>query len=144
MTGMLDKDMIRTLIRDVIADEVKAMKAGKGAAAPATAVRIASDADLAGFAREVLRLAEDPQTRAAILAGRHAFHLAGVQGVAATAGAAAAMQSHRIDKGVVTESVIAKLGKGISRLLLGPGVSITPLARDKAKARNISVERIGQ
>lgn len=140
----MDKDLIRTLIRDVIAEEVKAMKAGKGAAVPAAAatIRIGSDGDLANFARDVLRLAEDPQVKAAILAGRHPFHLVGATSSAPAASATG--QSHRIDKGVVTEAVIAKLGKGTTRLLLGAGVSITPLARDKAKARNISVERIGQ
>jgi hypothetical protein len=140
----MDKDLIRTLIRDVIAEEVKAMKADKGAAAVVAPVRMASDADLVAFARDVLRLAEDAQTRAAILAGRHPFHLAGPAQRTSHPPAAAPAQSHRIDKGVVTESVIAKLSSGVARLLLGPGVSITPLARDKAKARNISVERIGQ
>lgn len=138
----MDKNLIRTLIRDVIAEEVTAMKAGKGATVPvAAAVCIANDADLAGFARDVLRLAEDPQVKAAILAGKHAFHLAGARQILT---ATSAPQSHRIDKGVVTEAIVVKLSQNVTRLLLGPGVSITPLARDKAKARNISVERIGQ
>ncbi|WP_374369836.1 hypothetical protein [Dongia sp.] len=141
---MLDKDMIRYLIRDVIAEEVRNLKAGKVSMPPVT--RIASDADLAAFARDVLHLAEDPKIRAAILAGRHPFHLAGdARATTVTAAhTSAAQSSHRIDKGVVTESVIAKLSKDITRLLLAPGVSVTPLARDKAKARNISIERIGQ
>ena len=139
----MDKDLIRSLIRDVIAEEVKAMKAGKLPALPATSVRIASDADLAAFAKDVLRLAADPKVRAAIEAGRHPFQLAGSMPNSAP-NAAPSGQSHRVDKGVVTETVIAKLAKGVSRLILAPGVSITPLARDKAKARNISVERIGQ
>lgn len=138
----MDKNLIRNLIRDVIAEEVKAMKAGKSPSTVASSVRIGSDADLVAFAKDVLRLAEDPQIRAAIQAGRHPFHLTG--GSAPASAPAATGQSHRIDKGVVTETIIARLGKGVSRLLLGPGVSITPLARDKAKARNISVERIGQ
>jgi hypothetical protein len=143
--SIMDKDLIRKLIRDVITEEVKAMKTGKASAAAPAAVRIASDADLAAFAKDVLRLAQDPATRAAIEAGRHPFHLAGAAQATASAPAAAPSgQTHRVDKGVVTETVIVKLSKGISRLVLGPGVSITPLARDKAKARNISVERIGQ
>ncbi|MBK8159053.1 MAG: hypothetical protein IPK59_09910 [Rhodospirillaceae bacterium] len=142
---MIDKNLIRSLIRDVIAEEVTALKAGKSATtAPAASIRIGSDADLVAFARDVLRLAEDPQIRAAIQAGRHPFHLAGQASAMSAPATSSATQSHRIDKGVVTEAVIAKLGKGVSRLLLGTGVSITPLARDKAKARNISVERIGQ
>lgn len=143
--GMLDKDTIRALIRDVIAEEVRHIKAGKAPAASA-AIRIASDADLAAFARDVLQLAEDPKVRAAIQAGKHPFHLVGTASPVAAAPASQSprVESHRIDKGVVTEAVIAKLPKGVSRLLLAAGVSITPLARDKAKARNISIERIGQ
>ena len=93
----------------------------------------------------------EPQAQGwpAIAAGRHPFHLAG----AAPSPASSAMSSqridthrvdtHRIDRGVVTEAVIGKLPKGTQRLVLAAGVSITPLARDKAKARNISIERIG-
>lgn len=138
----MDRDLIRSLIRDVIAEEVKSAKAGKVPGISAAPVRITGDADLAAFAKDVLRLADDPKVRADIQAGRHAFRLAEDAPPAVSGGSPG--QSHRIDKGVVTESVIAKLGKSVSRLLLGAGVSITPLARDKAKARNISVERIGQ
>lgn len=139
--------MIRTLIRDVIAEEVRHLKAKHAAAPAGEAVSIRSDADLAAFARRVLELAEDPKTRAAIASGRHPFHLAG--GAASPAAVSAhpidshRTDSHRIDKGVVTEAVIGKLPKGTQRLVLGAGVSITPLARDKARARNISIERIG-
>ena len=139
---MLDKNAIRTLIRDVIAEEVRHLKGGNGAAA-ASSVTIASDADLAAFARQVLVLAEDPGLRAAIMGGRHPFSLAR-QGSAAPTDSVAAAADHRIDKGVVTETAIAKLPKGVSRLLLGAGVSITPLARDKARSRNISIERVEQ
>lgn len=145
---MLDKDIIRSLIRDVIAEEVKHLKGnGAGAAANAPApqpTRIATDADLAAFASHVLRLAADPKIRAAIEAGRHPFRLIGGQDVSAPVSAPAAGQSHRIESGVVTETMIAKLPAEVRRLLLGPGVSITPLARDRTKARNISVERIRQ
>jgi hypothetical protein len=142
MTGMIDKDIIRSLIRDVIAEEVKSLRQGVTPSAPQS-VRIANDVDLANFAREVLRLAGDPSIRAAIEAGRHPFRLAG-NAQATAAPIASSVQSHRIESGVVTEAVLAKLPPGIGRLLLGSGVSITPLARDKAKSLNISVERIRQ
>lgn len=142
MTGMLDKNILRSLIRDVIAEEVRNVKAGlKGG--ETAAIRIASDADLAAFAKLVLALAEDPKVRAAIQAGRHPFHLAGGSMAPMPAASAPASDSHRIDKGVVTESTIARLPKGTTRLVVAAGVSVTPLARDKAKARNISIERIG-
>ncbi len=142
---MLDKDTIRSLIRDVITQEVRHLKGSQAAPSP-SAVTIASDADLAAFAKQVLVMAEDSTLRAAILAGSHHFSLA--RHVSAAAGAphtpAPAAAHHRIEKGVVTESVIARLPKGVTRLELAAGVSITPLARDKARSRNISIERVGQ
>lgn len=141
---MIDRNLIRSMIGDVIAEEVKALKSGKNGSSPANFALPAGSSDLATFARDVLRLAEDPQTRAAILAGRHPFHRAGPAPAISTLAATPAGQSHRIDGGVVTEAVICRLGSGVTCLLLGQGVSITPLARDKARARNISVERIGQ
>lgn len=140
---MLDRNMIRTLIRDVVAEEVGHLKRDQAAASEPKAVTIAGDADLADFARHVLVLAEDPGVRAAIMGGRHPFSLAR-QGSAPPNASVAAAADHRIDKGVVTEAVIAKLPKGVTRLLLGTGVSITPLARDKARSRNISIERAEQ
>lgn len=140
---MLDKNTLRTLIRDVIAEEVRHVKAGLKPADTGS-VRITSDADLAAFAKSVLTLADDPKIRAAIQAGRYPFHLAGSSAApAAVTTSAPASETHRIDKGVVTESSIARLPKGTTRLVVAAGVSVTPLARDKAKARNISIERIG-
>ena len=55
---------------------------------------------------------------------------------------APAAQSHRIDSGVVTESTLNKLPRGLSRLLLGPGVTVTPLAKDRARALGLTFERI--
>lgn len=145
---MIDPATLRQLIRDVIAEEVKALKAGRPTAALATspattAVRIASDADLAAFARQVLLLAEQPAVRAAILAGQARFTLAGAAPTPSAPGTQSQGGTHRVDKGVVTESLIGQLPAGITRLLLGPGVSLTPLARDKAKARHLSIERTG-
>jgi hypothetical protein len=148
---MIDPATLRRLIRDVIAEEVAALKAARGAPAPtasipsvpATPVRLASDADLAAFARQVLLLAEQPEMRAAILAGQHRFTLAGAAPTSSPAAQAQAGGTHRVDKGIVTERLIGQLPAGITRLLLGPGVSLTPLARDKAKARHLSIERTG-
>jgi hypothetical protein len=142
---MIDPALLRSLIRDVIAEEVKALKAGQKGASPASTVepvRIASDAELAAFAKQVLTLAEAPAVKAAILAGSHPFRLAtSGAGQSACGTAHQAGQSHRIDKGVITENAILKLPAGVSRLVLGPEVSVTPLAKDKAKSRNISIER---
>ncbi len=142
---MLDGNELRALIRDVIATEIAAVKrAAAPAAKPRPAehrVRIANDADLAAFARQVLNLANDPATRSAIADGSFRFRL---EGGAATAPAASApaSASARIDKGVVTETMLLKLPKGTKRLQVGASVSVTPLARDKASSLGITIERM--
>lgn len=152
---MLDKNTLRHLIRDVIAEEVAAIKSQRPSTAglPTMSVAIATDADLIRFAQTVLRLADEPRNKEAILAGKYPFQLTGTAGTTArsqtNATPAAAIirgggQSHRIDKGLVTEAVLAKLPPGTKHLILAAAVNITPLARDKAKALNISIERIGQ
>ncbi|GAB2175025.1 hypothetical protein [Dongia sp. agr-C8] len=141
---MLDGKELRALIRDVIATEIAAVKrdAAPVKAAPAEhRVRIANDADLAAFARQVLSLAGDPATRSAIANGSYRFTL---EGGAATAPmpAAPASASSRIEKGVVTETLLLKLPKGTKRLQVGAQVSVTPLARDKASSLGITIERM--
>jgi hypothetical protein len=164
---MLDAATLRLLIREVIAEEVAAVKAARPGAGPPAApaapspphpaparsaapgpdrqeqrVRIAGDADLAAFARRVLELAADPARRRAIEAGIYPFRLQAAP--AAAAGRAAAGPSVRIAEGVVTETMVGKLAPGTARLELGPGVSITPLARDAARRLGIAIERSSQ
>lgn len=149
---MIDRDTLRSLIREVVATEVAAVKAGARAEPPRapgeTAVRVAGDADLAAFARQVLALAADPATRQAIEAGRHPFRLVasptapetGRAGIPAAAGPAAGPA--RIMEGAVTEKTIGGLPRGTSLLHVGPEVAVTPLARDKARNLKITIERI--
>ncbi|MFO1060323.1 MAG: hypothetical protein U1E53_25555 [Dongiaceae bacterium] len=172
MTGMLDAATLRTLIREVISEEVAAVKAARAGAGPAVVapapaapqsipvpapaavqatatpgaplpeqrVRIAGDADLAAFARQVLMLASDPARRRAIEAGRYPFRLQATP----VAARAAAGPSVRIAEGVVTETMIGKLAAGTARLELAPGVAVTPLARDAARRLGIAIERSSQ
>jgi hypothetical protein len=149
---MIDKSLLRDLVKSVIAEEVAAVRTAKAALAPALAeerVTIASDGDLIAFARRVQAIAGDPAKAKEIAAGRYPFRLARS---AAQSNAAAPQtpaprapaptaQSHRIDSGVVTESVLNKLPRGLSRLVLGPGVTVTPLAKDRARALGLTFER---
>ncbi|MBA4095456.1 MAG: hypothetical protein C0484_01630 [Rhodospirillum sp.] len=145
---MIDRNLIRELVKSVIAEEVAAIRKPKAASAPAAAeerVAIANDADLVGFARRVLSLAGDPAKAKEIAAGRYPFRLARAAAQQTHASTsqppAPAAQSHRIDSGVVTESTLNKLPRGLSRLLLGPNVTITPLAKDRARTLGLTFER---
>jgi hypothetical protein len=148
---MIDRNLIRELVKSVIAEEVAAIRKPKATPAPAPAqerIAIANDADLIGFARRVLALAGDPAKAKEIAAGRYPFRLdRPTQATVAPAPriapvAAPVAQSHRIDSGVVTESTLNKLPRGLSRLLLGPSVTVTPLAKDRARALGLTFERM--
>lgn len=143
---MIDKNLLRDLVKSVIAEEVATIRKPNGASASTSSeerVAIANDADLVAFARRVLSLAGDPAKAKEIAAGRYPFRLDRPAPQHATAPHAVApvAQSHRIDAGVVTESTLNKLPRGLSRLLLGPGVTVTPLAKDRARALGLTFER---
>jgi hypothetical protein len=89
------------------------------------AVTISSDADLDAFVRQVLDHGD------AIRAGRLRFTLSG-------GGSAGVM---RVAHGAVTERKIKQAADAGARLVLGPGAVLTPLARDKARALGVEIER---
>jgi hypothetical protein len=140
---MLDGHELRALIRDVIAAEIAAVKREHAPAPAAPAehrVRIGNDADLAAFAKQVLNLASDPAARSAIAGGSYRFRL---EGSAAPAGAPPVSSGPaRMESGVVTETMLTKLPKGTTRLQIGAAVSVTPLARDRARNLGITIERM--
>jgi hypothetical protein len=99
-------------------------------------VRLTGDQDLDAFMRKLLALFENPKTRTDLRTGRLRFRLAG-----AVSAQVAASAPHRIDKGVVTERHIAEIAVSGGGLLLGPRAVVTPLAREKARALGISIEK---
>jgi hypothetical protein len=106
--------------------------AAPGAAAGAEFVSLESDADLDRFVRALLARCENPQEREAIRAGRLRFTL--------RQGAAAAPGVVRVERGAVTERKVDEAAKAGARLVLGPRAVLTPLAREKARAKGIDIE----
>ena len=47
----------------------------------------------------------------------------------------------RIERGAVTEAVIAAAARAGERLVLGRGAVLTPLARDRARASGVQIEK---
>jgi len=139
------------------------------------AVRLTTEEELHAFVVEVLRLADDPQRRIDLLAGRLRFipaQPAGPRsaaaapaapgpaapgalgpaapaalgpaapagpGLAASAGTGSAIR--RIEKGAVTERAVIAAARAGEQLVLGPRAVLTPLARDKARALGVPVEK---
>ena len=96
-------------------------------------VSIRTDADLAGFVLHLLHLFENPKHRDAVRSGRLRFRLA------ATAMPGSAQPSHRIEKGAVTEAMVAASARAGARLVLGRRAVLTPLARDRARATGVEI-----
>ena len=142
VNGSIDRDQLRALVREVVRDAVSGIRAVDQPTGPLAAdekartdaVRITTDQELAAFVRQLLRLFENPKTRADLRNGRLTFRLAagGGTGQAAT---------HRIDSGAVTERHVAELAASCGVLVLGRKAVLTPLGREKARALGITIRR---
>jgi hypothetical protein len=150
-------DELRALIREVIRDVLP-----KGLPAVET-VNLSTDDDLAAFVARLLDA--DAQTREDLRAGRKRFRLAvqpvphtpeipqapprttpvtsGTQGVngAMAVNGSAGPPSRRIERGAVTEKVVRDAARAGERLVLGPGAVLTPLARDRARASGVEIDK---
>ncbi|WP_430335013.1 hypothetical protein [Rhodococcus sp. ACT016] len=119
------------------ADQIGAAPTGPRSAAErkrVESVRIKDDTDLSAFVRSLLVLFENPKSRADVRSGRLQFRLLG--GAVAAGGAVT-----RIDRGAVTERHIAAVAESGGRLVLAPGAVLTPLAREKARALGVEIEK---
>jgi hypothetical protein len=153
---MDEMDALRALIRDVIRDVLP-----RGIPETET-VNLSTDEDLAEFVTRLLDL--DPGQREDLLTGRKRFRLAAAPPPAAPpppatpapaatrpapapAAAPAANGTRRtdgvrrIDSGAVTEAVIRDAARAGQRLVLGRAAVLTPLARDRARASGVQIEK---
>jgi hypothetical protein len=126
-----------------------------GPAPPADAgpwlVRLSTDEELHQFVLRVLRLADNAKLRRDLISGRARFRLAATAagttpGTApATTATAAPGQAqatvHRVDKGAVTERIVSAAAAAGARLVLGQRAVLTPLARDRARALGVPIEK---
>jgi hypothetical protein len=131
-------DGLRALIREVIRDQLSLIRE----TGLVETVNLLTDADLAAFVSRLLSM--DEQAREEVLAGRKRFRLASPAPVATSvppASVPAGQAVRRIDKGAVTESVVKDAARAGQRLVLGPRAVLTPLARDRARASGVQIEK---
>jgi len=132
-----DSDELRALVREVIRDVLP-----KGLPNTET-VSLSTDEDLAVFVKRLLDLDQDQ--REELRSGRKRFRLALPQAPAgALTGAERAGDTtpvRRIERGAVTETVIKAAARAGERLVLGRGAVLTPLARDRARASGVPIEK---
>ena len=139
---------VRAVLREVLPDGIVAaptMPPPSGLQAGQGDVVITSDTDLTAFVRRVAALCEDPHVRTELQGGRHGFRLApGAQsgpGAGSVTGAGHDGSVTRIDRGAVTERAVVRAAAAGSRLVLGHGAVLTPLARDKARTLGVQIEK---
>ena len=101
-------------------------------------VSVRTDRELAAFVTRLLRLVENPRRRDDLRTGRLRFRLA--PGGAAGA-SASARPTRRVDKGAVTEATVRDAARAGARLVLGRRAVLTPLARDRARAAGVEIEK---
>jgi hypothetical protein len=144
---MSELEELRALVREVIRDVLP-----QGLAVTET-VNLSTDEDLAVFVKRLLDL--DPAQREELRSGCKRFRLASPQArsVPVGAGQVSVSQSigaeragpsapvRHIERGAVTEAVIAAAARAGERLVLGRGAVLTPLARDRARASGVQIEK---
>jgi len=139
-----DHDELRAMIREVIGDLLP-----NGLPVTET-VNFSTDDDLAAFVKRLLDLA--PGEREAIRSGRKRFKLPGMSSAVPASSVAAAPVNgaeraggaspvRRIERGAVTEAMISQAARAGERLVLGRGAVLTPLARDRARASGVPIEK---
>lgn len=133
-------DELRPLVRELLRELLPSVAAGRTDARredpdDAEVVTLRTDADLERFVRRLLTLFENPKHRADLRAGRLRFTL----GEPASRGGA--RPTRRIDKGAVTERLVTDAADAGATLVLGRRAVLTPLARDRARALGVAVER---
>ena len=101
-------------------------------------VSVRTDRELAAFVTRLLHLVENPRRRDDLRTGRLRFRLA-PEGAAGASGSARPV--HRIDKGAVTEATVRDAARAGARLVLGRRAVLTPLARDRARAAGVEIEK---
>jgi hypothetical protein len=146
----ISSEEIRKLVREALKDALPAIKA-----APATVgglaqriraalggskhveVSIGNDGDLNAFARELIAATAYEDVRAAVQSG--GVHFALVKNSAAQG--KPALAAPRIDKGLFTETMVTEIGRNASQIVIGKGVVVTPLGRDRARELKIEIVR---
>ena len=137
---MSEIEELRALVREVIRDVLP-----QGLPVTET-VNLSTDEDLASFVKRLMDL--DPDQREELRSGRKRFRLGAAPAASVPAraphGAERAGEPapvRRIERGAVTEAVISQAARAGQRLVLGRAAVLTPLARDRARASGVQIEK---
>ncbi|MCO6185167.1 hypothetical protein [Rhizobium sp. L1K21] len=162
-------DDIRSMIRQILSEEIQALKSSLGGSQKTVHERVDfyGDGDLNAFVKRILDLGRDPQKYNDIMSGRHTFSL-GACGHPPAQHYAPSVQYHappvpkfepvaspvpvqqkapqpsarqEFGKNLMTERDVDNLPEGTRVVMLGHTARLTPLARDELRRLNIRIER---
>ena len=134
---------VRAVLREVLPAAVTAGHSDGGATEKVT---LRTAADLDAFVRRVAALCDDPAQRSALQEGRRRFQLTAVaeggqREPSPSPSEATARTVVRVERGAVTERTVKRAAAEGARLVVGPKAVLTPLARDRARALGVHVQR---
>ena len=137
-----DADLLRSMVREVLREVLP--RSGDGESGPAgpgvRRVRVRDDRDLEALVGQVLDLAEDPDRLADLRAGRLRFALERSEPIHVTDPAPQTAPLD-VERGAVTERLVHRAAREQRALRIGPRAVVTPLARDRARALGVTIER---
>lgn len=132
------RSIIRTIISDVLAtcateEEVRQ-------------VSIADDAELASFVAEVIAMSRDPIAGHRMRSGALRFslreaHTVSANPVLAPVSSAAPAPVMRVERGAVTERLVAQAAADGALIEMGPRAVLTPLGREQARRAGVEVRK---
>lgn len=148
MTNLIQADL-RSLVRDVLREVLPASIKNKAVEEKSTDaseispvnhewVLLNTDFDVDAFVRRLAQMCEDPLQRADLANGVIRFRITPTNTAPATPESKKVI---RIERGAVTERHVREASREGAALLLNRTAVLTPLARDRARALGVEVER---
>jgi hypothetical protein len=155
MANTIDKEELRRLVRDVLrstlsgnasatSQEQSLLDRMRQAILPGGSGIVAVSEDLNRFAQTLIHAAAQEDLKAAIMSGRLSFN--GNTGRDSpperrSENPVARGGDFRLDNGMLNETRLAEIGKSHTRIIIGPDVVVTPLARDRARELKLELVR---
>ena len=141
---------LRKMIRELLSEELAKLEREPEHGIEEESVRIECDADLASFARRLLRLAQDPVMAGKLESGRYVFRLRreeyrnpGQTGQSQAVGKTgiSSTPTVEISARLLTERDVARLADSVSAISVNRNARLTPLAGDELRRRGIKILR---
>ena len=155
MADGIDRDELRNLVRAVLRSTLQdgaappapppsnTIERIRAALLPGASGQVTVAGDLTSFARDMVVAAAHEDIKAAIMSGRVVFASDGGDGMKARHGPDNPVVGGmpRIAEGILNEHRIMEIGKTHGKVVIGPEVVVTPLARDKARELKLELVR---